>query len=59
LVIKSVIDYFFLRASADFFGRKDLLRTFLTSELLHCWYIVFVGTLGNIMPYTWKGRKLR
>jgi poly-beta-1,6-N-acetyl-D-glucosamine synthase len=58
-IVKSLIDYFFLRASTAFFDRKDLLRSFLTSELLHCWYIVFVGTLGNIMPYTWKGRKLR
>ena len=59
LILKSVVDYIFLQSAASFFDRNDLMRTFITSELLHCWYIVFVGTLGNIFPYTWKGRKLR
>jgi cellulose synthase/poly-beta-1,6-N-acetylglucosamine synthase-like glycosyltransferase len=59
LILKSIVDYFFLQSAASFFDRKDLMRTFIIAELLHCWYIVFVGTLGNILPYTWKGRKLR
>lgn len=59
LLAKAGIDFIFLRSAVVFFGRRDLMRSFITSELLHIWYIVFVGTLGNIMPYTWKGRKLR
>lgn len=59
LICKSVIDFFFLRSASAFFKREDLLKSFLTSELLHIWYIPFVGTLGNIVSYKWKGRKLK
>ena len=59
LIFKSIVDYYFLRSAVTFFGRQDVMRTFITSQALHCWYIVFVGTLGNVLPYTWKGRKLK
>ncbi len=58
-ICKTLVDYYFLRSASTFFNRSDLMRTFLTSELLHIWYIPFVGTLGNILPYQWKGRKLK
>ena len=56
---KSLVDYFFLSSSAKFFDRNDLMKSFFTSELLHIWYIPFVGTFGNILQYKWKGRKLK
>jgi len=59
IIAKTVTDFFFLSSAASFFRRTDLMKTFLLSELWHIWYIPFVGTLGNILPYTWKGRKLR
>lgn len=58
LVCKTIIDYHFLKTASAFFNRHDLMETFYTSELLHIWYIPFVGTLGNILKYKWKGRKL-
>lgn len=58
IICKSVIDYYFLKSAATFFNRHDLMNTFFTSEILHIWYIPFVGTLGNIISYKWKGRKL-
>jgi len=59
LISKSLVDYFFLRSASLFFNRNDLMKSFLTSELLHIWYIPFVGTFGNILQYKWKGRKLK
>jgi cellulose synthase/poly-beta-1,6-N-acetylglucosamine synthase-like glycosyltransferase len=59
LMCKTIIDYQFLRSSSAFFNRHDLMKTFPTSELLHIWYIPFVGTFGNILKYSWKGRKLK
>ncbi|MDB5226386.1 MAG: glycosyl transferase family 2 [Bacteroidota bacterium] len=59
LAAKSITDYFFLSSASGFFGRKDLMKSFVSSELLHLWYIPFVGTFGNILPYNWKGRKLK
>lgn len=55
---KSIVDYFFLQSATLFFNRHDLMKSFLYSQLLHIWYIPFVGTLGLILPYHWKGRKL-
>ena len=56
---KSVIDYFFLKSASSFFNRNDLMRSFFISEILHIWYIPFVGTFGNLLKYKWKGRTLR
>ena len=59
VLCKTIIDYHFLKSASAFFNRHDLMDTFYSSELLHIWYIPFVGTLGNILHYKWKGRKLR
>ncbi len=59
LVCKTITDYFFLKSASKFFNREDLMKTFFTSEILHIWYIPFVGTFGNILSYKWKGRKLK
>lgn len=56
---KSVIDHRFLGSASAFFNRHDLMKTFGSSELLHIWYIPYVGTLGNLLRYQWKGRKLK
>lgn len=56
---KSVIDYFFLKSASSFFNRNDLMKSFAISEVLHIWYIPFVGTFGNVLSYKWKGRKLK
>jgi biofilm PGA synthesis N-glycosyltransferase PgaC len=59
VVTKTIVDYFFLKNAASFFNREDLMKSFFISELLHIWYIPFVGTLGNIVKYKWKGRTLK
>lgn len=58
--IKMVMDYFFLKNMAHFFGRLDLMKTFFSSSVLHLLYIVVVGILGNfIKKYEWKGRSVQ
>lgn len=60
LLIKSVIDYFFLKNLAQYFERKDLMRVFLPSQLLHILYIMVVGIKSNLVKeYEWKGRKVK
>lgn len=56
---KSVIDYIFLGKMAAWYRREELLKTFWSSQVMHIIYIVGVGTLGNILQYKWKGRKLK
>ena len=60
LLGKTIADYYFLFQMANFFERKDLMASFLPSQMLHVVYIVMVGTWANFKKnYTWKGRKVR
>ena len=58
--IKILFDYSFLRIITRFFGREELMRSFLPSQIIHLAYIIFVGLSSNIKKnYTWKGRNVR
>mgnify|MGYP001791930877 CR=1 FL=1 len=57
---KMVVDYAFLRTMSRYFGRLDLLRSFVVSAWYHLWYIAVVGLLANVVQrYEWKGRVVR
>ena len=58
--IKTICDYFFLREMAIYFDRKDLMRSFLSSQALHILYIVAIGFVSNFKKkYNWKGRQVK
>lgn len=59
LLVKSFFDFLLLVTGCRFFGRNDLMRLFVCAQVLHILYIVVIGTMGNIIPYKWKGRQLR
>jgi cellulose synthase/poly-beta-1,6-N-acetylglucosamine synthase-like glycosyltransferase len=56
--VKLFSDFLILRAGSSYFGQPELMRVFWPAQIIHLLYIVVVGTLGNILPYTWKGRKV-
>lgn len=56
IIVKSVVDYRLLDSTAQYYGRRDLMSSFLSSQIFHILYIVFVGSLGNILKFEWKGR---
>lgn len=58
IAIKAVFDYLFLSEMCSFFKRKELLRWFLPSFLLHTAYIPIIGTASLFFKkYNWKGRR--
>ena len=60
LLLKSIIDFYFLNIMARYFNRSDLMRSFFSAQLLHILYIVVVGTKSNITKeYEWKGRRVK
>ncbi len=60
LLVKGIVDYFFLGAMSRFFGRSALMKKYWSAVPLHLIYIVSVGILANITKtYEWKGRKVR
>ncbi len=60
LAVKLATDWMFLGTMARYFGRPDLMRSYLPSQFLHIVYIVSVGFLGNVVRrYEWKGRRVK
>lgn len=59
LIVKSLVDIPLLYSTAKYFRKPYLMKTYLSSQLMHIIYIVGVGSLGNILSYEWKGRKLK
>ncbi len=56
---KNIIDAVFLGVACRFFKRTDLLWYFFPAQIMHVFYIVIIGTLGNMGVYSWKGRRVR
>ncbi len=59
-IIKTVCDYYLLGTACRYFNRKVLMRSFLPAQVLHTWYIIVIGILGNVVKrYEWKGRVVK
>lgn len=59
LIVKAVCDYAFLLDLCRFFNRKDLMRWFLPSFLMHTSYIPILGTASLFFKkYEWKTRSV-
>ena len=57
---KTAVDFRFLGELCRYFGRQDLMRRYLFSQVLHIAYILVIGTLANLVKhYEWKGRRQR
>lgn len=56
IIVKSIVDYRLLESTARYYGRRDLMDSFFSSQIFHILYIVFVGSLGNVLKFEWKGR---
>lgn len=60
LLIKSIVDYFYLNKMAVWFEKREAMRYFISSQLMHVLYIAFIGFAANIWKeYDWKGRKVK
>jgi cellulose synthase/poly-beta-1,6-N-acetylglucosamine synthase-like glycosyltransferase len=57
LVIKTMIEYPFVRSVAAFFGQQKLMVYFPAMEPFHILYTVVTGWLGKFGSYRWKERK--
>jgi cellulose synthase/poly-beta-1,6-N-acetylglucosamine synthase-like glycosyltransferase len=59
LMVKTLIEYSFIKPVAKFFNQEDLLRWFPLLQPLHIFYTVTVGLLSQFGSYEWKGRKTK
>lgn len=59
LLIKMVVEILFLIPLCSFAERKTLLLYQPLSSVIHIFYLVFIGIVGNSGKYNWKGRMVR
>jgi len=59
LVLKTLVEMFFLFPVAGFFRKRSLLFLFPLMQPFHILYTVIAGFLGSFGTYRWKGRKVR
>ncbi len=57
LVIKTLVEWFYIKIAAAFFGEINLIQ-FATLQPLHITYMVVAGWLGKFGNYKWKGRNV-
>ncbi|GAA4342400.1 glycosyltransferase [Flaviaesturariibacter amylovorans] len=59
LLLKTVVELWFLAPVARFFGQQHLLQWFPLLQPLHIIYTVAVGALSSFGTYEWKGRRVK
>ena len=59
LVMKTTVEYPFVRSVAAFFGQQPLMVYFPLLQPLHIFYTVIVGWLGKFGSYSWKDRTIK
>jgi cellulose synthase/poly-beta-1,6-N-acetylglucosamine synthase-like glycosyltransferase len=57
LAAKMAVEFPLLLMTARWFRRTKFLLYYPVAQLLNIFYVVFIGLLGNFLPYKWKGRK--
>ena len=58
LVVKTMLEYPFVRTVATFFGQQSLMIYFPILQPLHILYTIVIGWLGKFGSYRWKDRKI-
>jgi len=58
-LFKIIMEYFILKRGTELLFEKELLKTFLLTEILHIPYIVLFSIAGIFGNYLWKGRSLK
>ena len=58
LMVKTIIEYPFVRSVAGFFEQQRLMVYFAVLQPFHILYTIVVGWLGKFGSYRWKDRKI-
>lgn len=58
-LLKTFIEWPFVRSVARFYEEQGLMRYFFLLQPLHMFYTVFIGLYGQMGKYEWKGRKTK
>ena len=56
---KCIIDFLFLFLTTSFFKRRSLMWLYLPGQIFNLCYVTFIGIIGNLGKYRWKGRMVK
>jgi len=56
---KCIIDFLFLFLTTSFFKRRSLMWLYLPGQVFNLCYVTFIGIIGNLGKYRWKGRIIK
>lgn len=59
IILKTIVELFFLFPVAAFFKSRKLLWWFIPAQPFHILYTLIAGWLGKFGNYKWKGRKVK
>ncbi|MNI73407.1 hypothetical protein D3C73_1294120 [compost metagenome] len=59
LLLKMVVEFLFIEPLTRFASRKELLWYLPLLSLAHILYLAYIGILGNVGKYDWKGRQVK
>jgi cellulose synthase/poly-beta-1,6-N-acetylglucosamine synthase-like glycosyltransferase len=59
LILKTIIEYPFVRSVAIFFEQENLMKYFPLLQPFHIIYTILIGFFGKFGSYHWKGRKVK
>jgi cellulose synthase/poly-beta-1,6-N-acetylglucosamine synthase-like glycosyltransferase len=59
LVIKTIVELWYLEPVAVFFSKQNLLWKFPLAQPVHIAYTIIAGWLGKFGSYQWKGRQVK
>ncbi len=59
ILIKTIVEFWFLRPVLQFFKQSFLLKWFWAAVPLHLLYTIVAGFLGKFGKYEWKGRVIK
>jgi biofilm PGA synthesis N-glycosyltransferase PgaC len=59
LIAKTITDLVFIRKPFEFFNKQKLIKYLIPFQFVYPFYISITGILGNVIGYSWKGRKYR
>jgi cellulose synthase/poly-beta-1,6-N-acetylglucosamine synthase-like glycosyltransferase len=57
LLLKSLVDYPFLKKLSQFFKKESLMDYYIPLQLVYPFYIVYVAVASQLGSFEWKGRK--
>jgi len=56
-ILKCIVDFSILRKASKFAGQDQLMANYIPFQFVYFFFISLSGILGNVISFSWKGRR--